>query len=178
MAQREYEQRYLYEKHKEHEWNSPLELEYTINRDVIKVETEETNFIREYRKEHIAEKDFIDLIKAVKKASKENEVKLNGINKLKEYIQGNYTQYNISFMDYDKKFDVLALLWEQSLNSLKMGISDNVIYNEVLVKEKNALENACNPRSDIVKFERYYNDLKNLLNNLEHENDLITVTVF
>lgn len=174
---KQYTESTLYEEHKEHLKGKPLEIDCTINKNQIEVISDSTIFIKIYRKKHIDETDFIDVIKKVKKESKKNGTKLTGINKLQQYISENYSDYNTTFMKYDKKFDVLALLWEQNVDYLNYGCRDNAIYNEVLLEKKFELER-IQSFSIIRKFERYYHQLLKLLIDLELENNLKTVAVF
>ena len=172
-----YRESELYDNHKAHMENEKFELEYTINKDIIKVASESacTGFVNMTRIYHIEQEEIFDLIKEVKREAKKHGTKLKGIKKLSEYIKEHYSIYNTEFMKYDKKFDVLALLWEQNVDNLKMGFRDNAIYHEVLFKRQNELSNMLNRNCIIPIIHSYYNNLKFNLKEMQREESKYTL---
>lgn len=169
----------LYERHKANMNNEPLEMEYTINKDMIFVTSPNacTTFSTKVRKNYIDQMEFINLIKELKREARKNGTKLKGINKLLEYINENYSHYNTEFTKYDEMFDVLAILWEQNVNNIKTGYRDNVIHHEIISKYEGDIERMLYGNCVITIFEERYNRLRKILNEIKEEKALISVEV-
>ncbi|OEK58968.1 hypothetical protein [Staphylococcus equorum] len=167
----------LYDNHKAHMENEKIEVEYTINKDIIKVTSESacTGFVNLRRTYHIEQEEIFNLIKEMKREAKKHGTKLKGINKLTEYVKEHYSSYNSEFMKYDKKFDILALLWEQNVDNIKMGHRNNAIYNEVLFKYQTELSNMLNRNCIIPIIHSYYYNLKNYLKEMQKEENKYTL---
>lgn len=161
------EQGTLYDSYKAHMNKENLELEYTINKNEIKVSTSNTSFVNLTRKDYIHRAEFEELIKEVRREARGIGAKLKGINKLSEFINENYHKYFVRFNDYDETFDVLVLLWEQNVHNIKVGYSDNAIYNKVLKKYEFGIQRYFDQDSILNQYHSYFYKLQNILEQLK-----------
>src|SRR5699024_11372680 len=107
-------------------------------KDVIEITSEEssTHIANLKRKLYITKEAILDLIKEIRQLSRQQQVKSKGINRLSNDIDGIFEQYQKEYKTYDEKFDILAVIWLEHVDKLRIGYSYDVIYQEVILKRQ------------------------------------------
>lgn len=159
----------LYDNHKEYEKREYLSVDYIINKDVVKVRIPEasTLLVNMTRKEYIDETSIRNLIKDFKEKAREQGVKLKGINKLTQYVNDSYHDYFRNFKKYDELFDEFVILWENHVNHFRTGYRDDVIYQNVLSRYPNVINNMWNRNGALYRITDYYYKMQNLLESMD-----------
>ncbi|HDF3152207.1 TPA: hypothetical protein PEE30_002840 [Staphylococcus aureus] len=126
----------VYEDYQAYMRNESLELDVVINRNEIRITTDGTVFVNVKRLDFIDAEELLSLIKDIRIKGKKSKVKLKGINKLNARINEVSLAYEKEYKKYAEKFDVFVILWENFGADIKMGYSDDVIFNVLKVYEK------------------------------------------
>lgn len=168
----------LYENHINYMENERFgDIDYTINKNEIRVSSYEgsTRFVNLKRKPYIELNQILELIKEVRKLSREQKVKIKGINRLKERVHNLHEEYSKEYRKYDEAFDILAVLWLNHVDKLKIGTRDDVIYQEVILKHQFDLEKYSYQSSILSRVDNIYSRLYNTSKQLKRENTLTMV---
>lgn len=171
----------LYENHINYMNNETFgDIDYTINKNEISVTSYErnTNFVNKKRKPYIELNQILELIKEIRKLSREQKVKIKGINRLKESVHSLHEEYSKEYRKYDEAFDILAVLWLDHVDKLKIGTRDDVIYQEVILKHQFDLEKYSYQSSIISRIGNIYSRLYKTSKQLKGENTLTMVQVY
>ncbi|HGO1493130.1 TPA: hypothetical protein ACK0CK_002762 [Staphylococcus aureus] len=126
----------VYEDYQDYMRNESLELDVVINRNEIRITTDVTVFVNVKRLDFIDVEELLSLIKDIRIKGKKNKVKLKGINKLNSKLNELSPSYEKEYKKYAEKFDVFVILWEKFGADIKMGYSDDVIFNILKLYEK------------------------------------------
>ncbi|MDK7284479.1 hypothetical protein [Staphylococcus pettenkoferi] len=168
----------LYENHINYMENETLgDIVYTINKNEISVISYEWNtiFVNLKRKPYIELNQILELMKEVRKLSREQKVKIKGINRLKERVHNLHEEYSKEYRKYDEAFDILAVLWLNHVDKLKIGTRNDVIYQEVILKHQFDLEKYSYQSSILSRVDNIYSRLYNTSKQLKRENTLTMV---
>ncbi|MDN8674615.1 hypothetical protein Q0P22_14265 [Staphylococcus aureus] len=144
----------VYEDYHGYMRNESLELDVVINRSEIRITTDGTVFVNEKRLDFIDVEELLSLITKLRIKGKKSKVKLKGINKLKARINEVSQEYEKEYKRYAEKLDVFIILWENFGVDIKMGYSDDVIFNILKVYE-NELEDIS--RHYLIRYMDYKN---------------------
>lgn len=126
----------VYEDYQAYMKNESLELDVVINRNEIRITTDGTVFVNVKRLDFIDAEELLSLIKDIRIKGKKSKVELKGINKLNARINEVSLAYEKEYKKYAEKFDVFVILWEKFGADIKMGYSDDVIFNVLKLYEK------------------------------------------
>jgi len=172
---------YLFEEHQMYKENAPIEdIKYTINKDTIEVVSEEssTRFANLKRKRYITKEAILDLIKEIRQLSRQQQVKIKGINRLSNDIDDIFEQYQKEHKTYDEKFDILAVIWLEHVDKLRIGYSYDVIYQEVILKRQFELNEYSYLSSILSKVESIYERLLSISEELNKGNTLKMAEIY
>ena len=108
--------------------NNVIELEKNISDTLIDVSSDSTNFIYYEIKELYTIEYLNEYLKNIRKAAKENSIKLKGINKVSKWIKENHNDY---IQEKEKEvalFNELKEFWKDK--KIKVGYSNDLEYKE------------------------------------------------
>lgn len=167
-----------FEMYQSYQTNKPIVFtEKIIEATRIKIAAECTLYANLNKKSLIAKATFDEQIKAVKALAKEQNTTLKGINKLKQFVEDNYTEYLNQIGKYYDDFDKFVILWQEHVDYMKEGYTDDVIYKSILLPLKFKIENYSNLQTVISKIERIDSDLEKAITNLNTHN-MKSITIF
>lgn len=148
------------ENQRQYEQAEKLELdEAVITDNEIRIVSGSTCLCSCVRKTTHDLKDYENCIKELKQIAKQNSVRLKGINKLTKRIQEGYVDYVIAMDKYHKDFDLLVVLWERNVNDLRVGLSNNMILNEIIHPLKFKIESYYYQDKINCEFDNIYRNL-------------------
>lgn len=146
-----------------------------INNDYIEITTSVTNYSRRKNIELIELNEFLDKLKIARKLSKEQGVKIKGINKLSKKIKNDYEKYATEVNTYRDKFYKLGKGWDNHV--LHLGISEDTFYTDYLRVLEYDLQKMSHRPTQLSQYRDIYNNINKIIDKLENGN-LISATVY